>query len=57
MCVLLVITSSPGFVAYKVDGDGDGDGDRVGRVFYSNYRQAWVTQSYEADRASELLYQ
>ena len=53
MCVLLVITSSPGFVAYKVDGDGD----RVGRVFYSNYRQAWVTQSYEADRASELLYQ
>ena len=27
MCVLLVITSSPGFVAYKVDGDGDGDSE------------------------------
>ena len=27
MCVLLVITSSPGFVAYKVDENGDGDGE------------------------------
>ena len=32
-----------------------GDGD--GRVFYSNYRVGWLTQSYEADGAAELLYQ
>ena len=32
-----------------------GDGD--GRMFYSNYGQAWVTQSYEAEGAAELLYQ
>ena len=46
------------------DHDGDGDdmmpaqyGDGDGRVFYSNYRPGWVTQSYEAEGAVELLYQ
>ena len=49
------------------DGDVDGDdgddvmmvqyGDGDGRVFYSNYGLAWVTQSYEAEGAPELLYQ
>ena len=49
-------------------GDGVGDdvgddmvpaqyGDGDGRVFYSNYRPGWETQSYEAEGAVELLYQ